>query len=199
MSFCFLCFHCLMIATRRCLSVLIDNGRWPQILREKIQDNLHIAWTFRVPAIQKESPAQLVSSILARVLGNDTTSYTFVDFAAGAGGPTPCIESELNRRLQAESRPPVKFLLTDLHPHVKAWQAVSKKSHHLDYVAEPVDAANASKSLQTQHQRGKKFFRMFNLAFHHFDDELASRILADTLKTSDGFGLASTKTSFSAP
>lgn len=143
-----------------------------------------------MPVLQKESPAQLVSTILARVLDDDTTSYTFVDFAAGAGGPTPCIESELNKQLQAQSRPSVKFVLTDLHPHVKAWKAAAKKSHHLDYVTQSVDAANAPESLQTQYQKGKKFFRIFNLAFHHFDDELASKILADTLRTSDGFGSA---------
>ncbi|KAL9617835.1 MAG: hypothetical protein Q9160_007385 [Pyrenula sp. 1 TL-2023] len=171
-----------------------DQPWFPQFLREKVQDNLYTAWTFRVPLLQAQSPAQLVSSILFRVLGDSTTSYTFVDFAAGAGGPTPVIESELNRQLKAQSREPVRFVLTDLHPHVKAWKAAAKKSHYLDYVAEPVDAARAPESLHTQtqtqqQQAGKKLFRIFNLAFHHFDDRLASQIVKDTLRTSDGFGI----------
>ena len=32
-------------------------------------------------------------------------------------------------------------------------------------------------------------FRLFSLAFHHFDDELAIKILEDTLKTSKGFAI----------
>lgn len=32
-------------------------------------------------------------------------------------------------------------------------------------------------------------FRLFNLAFHHFDDPLAKAILKNTLETSDGFAI----------
>ncbi|KAL8365947.1 hypothetical protein RB595_004633 [Gaeumannomyces hyphopodioides] len=35
----------------------------------------------------------------------------------------------------------------------------------------------------------RKIFRLFNLAFHHFDDPLARAILKDTVETSDGFGI----------
>ena len=153
-----------------------------------MQDDLTALWTFRVPILQKTSPARLVSSTIARVLGDDTTSYTFVDFAAGAGGPTPSIERELNQQLQAEKRRPVNFLLTDLRPHVEAWKAAAKKSHFLDYVSESVDASNAPEALHTQSRKDKKVFRMYNLAFHHFPDRLAVRILEDSVRTSDGFG-----------
>ncbi|OAA53797.1 hypothetical protein SPI_09242 [Niveomyces insectorum RCEF 264] len=34
-----------------------------------------------------------------------------------------------------------------------------------------------------------RVFRLFNLAFHHFDDPLARAILKNTVETSDGFGI----------
>ncbi len=65
-----------------------------------------------------------------------------------------------------------------------------KKSNggNLSYISKPVDATNAPKDLLVAHEgNDKKVFRMFNLAFHHFDDELAKKILKNTLETADGF------------
>src|SRR5580700_5116611 len=123
---------------------LIFLFRFPQYLREKVQSCLTLAWTFRTPIVQKTSPAQLVASTLYHVLANSVTDYTFVDFCAGAGGPTPYIEQDLNAKLtltepksptitngdalrssQTISQPAankaVKFFLTDLHPHIPDW------------------------------------------------------------------------------
>lgn len=155
-----------------------------------------LLWNFKVPILQRTSPAQLVASTICRVLGNDTSAYTYVDFCSGAGGPTPFIEHHVNNELlgpdgkQAKATP-VKFLLTDLHPHIDAWKAAVKKSDNLDFIKEPVDATNAPKDLLKNVNVGtehKRLFRMFNLAFHHFDDELAIKILENTLETADGFG-----------
>jgi hypothetical protein len=55
-------------------------------------------------------------------------------------------------------------------------------------VSKPVDAANAPTDL-IRHD-GKKLFRLFFLAFHHFDDPLARDILRNTIETADGFGYA---------
>jgi hypothetical protein len=38
-------------------------------------------------------------------------------------------------------------------------------------------------------RRGTRPFRLFNLAFHHFEDPLAKAILKNTLETSDGFAI----------
>jgi len=35
--------------------------------------------------------------------------------------------------------------------------------------------------------KGKKVMRLFSLAFHHFDDDLAGKVLENTIETSDGF------------
>lgn len=153
--------------------------------------------------IQSSSPASLVARTLLRVLGRDTvTEYVYVDFASGAGGPTPFIEAELNRRIEAEGKEKAMFVLTDLHPHVEAWEGACKKSENVRFVAEGVDAADAPRDLleravgrrrggvgrEEEKKKKKKVMRLFSLAFHHFDDQLAEGILRNTLETSDGFG-----------
>jgi hypothetical protein len=183
--------------------------RWPNYLREKVQSGLTLAWTFRMPVLQKTSPAQLVASTLRRVLASSVTNYTYVDFCAGAGGPTPFIEHDLNAQLMLdrqkssamangyatnpdtsandeEDTGAVKFVLTDLHPHIAEWTKAAAKSKNLSFVSKPVDAANAPTDLTKRD--GKKTFRLFFLAFHHFDDPLAREILRNTMETADGFG-----------
>ncbi|KAI9758064.1 MAG: hypothetical protein M4579_003195 [Chaenotheca gracillima] len=179
----------------------LNDQTWvPPYIRQKVQDCLTLAWTLKLPLIQSSSPAQLVSSTLLRILGRNVTDYVFVDFCAGAGGPTPTIERLLNRQLpptakrapQAKSsKEPeaVRFLLTDLHPHIEAWEEAAKKSDNMGFVRESVDAANAPRDLLASAQGDKKVFRLFNLAFHHFDDPLAAKILNNTLETADGFGI----------
>ena len=103
----------------------------------------------------------------------------------------------------------VDFVLTDIHPHLAAWRRASSRSPHLRYVAKSVDAANAPRDLldwvvvegegKATTTRGggvggssnqkKKIFRLFNLAFHHFDDDLAREIMRNTLETSEGFAI----------
>lgn len=191
------------------------------------------AWTIHLPIIQSCSPATLVARVLQRILGSSISNYAFIDFCAGAGGPTPYIERALNASLKQSSSaddaaPPsttssstdaasdktpsyatvtakdapqqngahhpapktVDFVLTDLHPHPESWSAIAKRSAHITYEAESVDAANAPPSLVGRYKAaGKKVFRLYNLAFHHFDDPLARAILKNTVETSDGFGI----------
>lgn len=160
-----------------------------------------------MPILQPASPAQLVATTLSRVLSDTVTTYTYIDFCAGAGGPTPYIEKDLNAQLSSRmptspgisnanskgfrlrspptvNAPAVKFVLTDLHPHIPDWTEASKNSVNLSFVSFPVDASNAPTDLKD----GKKIFRLYNLAFHHFDDKLASAILRNTVETADAFG-----------
>ncbi|KAK5626160.1 hypothetical protein RRF57_001875 [Xylaria bambusicola] len=193
---------------------------FPAFLRAYVQTGLTHAWTTHIPVLQTSSPATHVANILRRELGSaSASSYTYIDFCAGAGGPTPYIERALNQQLRNPSpQPPsyatvvsqspngdtttthlpsppntdqgVKFILTDLHPHVESWEKAARASPYLTYVSTPVDAADAPPELITQHKAaGKGVFRLFNLAFHHFDDGLARAILKNTVETSEGFGI----------
>ena len=192
-----------------------DKTRFPAYLRAKVQAGLTLLWTMRQPFIQSTSPARLVSTTLQETLGDKVSEYTYVDFCAGAGGPTPYIERHLNKQLkllnsnrvaykkavgtsngynnERDPRPGVDFVLTDIAPHLEAWEVAAKKSDNLHFIATSVDAANAPpnllRTLPREARRNKKVFRLFNLAFHHFDDPLAEKILRNTLATSDGFGI----------
>ncbi|OAG41440.1 hypothetical protein AYO21_04382 [Fonsecaea monophora] len=168
-----------------------DQPWFPQTLREKVQDYLTLGWVNRLPIIQSTSPAELVSRVLSSVLGPRLAQYVYVDFASGAGGPTPYIENHLNSELRATKKEEVKFVLTDISPHVSAWEAAAKKSKNISYIAQSVDATNAPTQedllKDVPDTKGKKVMRLFSLAFHHFDDDLAAKILKNTVETSDGF------------
>ena len=153
-----------------------------------------------------------MAQLLSTQLADSVRDYVFVDFCAGAGGPTPFIEEHLNGHLlqaststaqekndgadsgvhgdkNASPDEPVQFVLTDLHPHEENWRAVAAQRPNVGYEARPVDAANVPAELVSRYKEGgKKLFRLFNLAFHHFDDPLARAILKNTIETSNGFG-----------
>lgn len=225
---------------------MADSDRFPSFLRAHVQAALTHAWNFRLPPLQASTPAALVAETLRRTLGGDAgaAQYTYIDFCAGAGGPTPDIERALNERLlrrgdgsngstissSSSSSPSsmngigngngngaavvasteptpggregkgegegaqerdgaARFVLTDLHPHEAEWAAACKRSKHLSYIADPVDASDAPADLIARYTApGKKVFRLYNLAFHHFDDGLARAMLRNTIETSDGFG-----------
>ncbi|CRK23965.1 hypothetical protein BN1723_003104, partial [Verticillium longisporum] len=187
----------------------IDDQPWfPSFLRARVQDALLATWVNRTPGLQPASPARLAADILEREIGQASLpSHTFIDFCAGSGGPTPTIERILNRRLAAASLPPATFVLTDLHPNPASWSRAAAASSNLVYEPDPIDASAAPPSLLAQHRgsstvssssssssatektKKKEIFRLFNLAFHHFPDPLARRILRDTLSTSSGFAI----------
>ena len=169
-----------------------------------------------MPLLQPCSPASLVTRTLLSVLGSRSSDFTYVDFCAGAGGPTPYIETEFNARLATPRQPyqtslatranshgevdesdatkTVDFVLTDIAPHIPAWTLAANKSSMLHFIPKPIDASDApddmldSLTLQ-QRTMSRRIFRLFSLAFHHFPDPLAKSILANTLKTSSGFAI----------
>lgn len=150
-----------------------------------------LCWRTRQPLIQTVSPARLVAQTLSNVLGSRISDYVYVDFASGAGGPTPYIERILNKQLRKDGKDEVKMVLSDLKPHLGAWEPLAKQSENLSYISQGVDAANcptADTLLKgIPDVEGKKVMRLFSLAFHHFDDDLAAKILENTIETSDGF------------
>ncbi|RCI13170.1 hypothetical protein L249_0402 [Ophiocordyceps polyrhachis-furcata BCC 54312] len=164
----------------------IDDQPWfPAFLRKHVQDILTMIWATN--PLGTASAADHAASVLVNEFGNDLTSYTLIDFCAGAGGPTPIIEQVVNRRcLRERGLSPVDFILTDLHPNQAAWEEAARGKAHLSYESSSVDASAVPAHL-VRRQDGKRVLRLFNLAFHHFDDHLARRILRDTMETNQGF------------
>ncbi|KAI6775786.1 hypothetical protein HG530_002544 [Fusarium avenaceum] len=167
--------------------VLIQPFRFPAFLRARVQDGLTRAWLFSTP-LQPQSPASLSAKVLIEQLNTSLSDFTFVDFCAGGGGPTPSIARTVNGHLRSQGLDPARFILTDLHPNVEAWEKVAQKNPLLTYERTSVDATAAPKHL-VRRDDGTKPFRLFNLAFHHFDDDLARSILRDTVETSEGFAI----------
>ncbi|KAL8775220.1 MAG: hypothetical protein Q9209_000226 [Squamulea sp. 1 TL-2023] len=90
--------------------------------------------------------------------------------------------------------PSVDFILTDIHPHIPSWRLACSSSPHLHYVPAPIDASASPPDLLSKIHSStplphRKPFRLFSLAFHHFDDPLARAVLKDTLLTSSGFAI----------
>ncbi|KAF5641946.1 uncharacterized protein FTJAE_3861 [Fusarium tjaetaba] len=166
----------------------IDDQTWfPAFLRARVQDGLTRAWLSNTP-LQSQSPASLSAQVLIKQLNKSLPDYTYIDFCAGGGGPTPSIARTVNAHLQSQGSDPVRFILTDLHPNVEAWEQVAQKNPLLTYERNSVDASSAPEYL-VKREDGTKPFRLFNLAFHHFDDDLAKDILRDTVETSEGLAI----------
>lgn len=113
----------------------------------------------------------------------DLSSYTILDICAGAGGPTPVLESEINKKLESKGKEPVQFILSDLFPHHEEWRQISKKQQNVAYIENPVDARAAPRVAA----KSKKECRIFNICFHHFGDEDAAGILKNVIETADAF------------
>lgn len=148
-------------------------------------------WTRRFPFIQTATPAELAATVVADAVSDlektQTSEVVIVDFCSGGGGPIATIERVLNTRRKRHGAKPLRFVLTDLYPHVEAWRALKAESPHIDYIAKSVDACNAPPEVVTGGSEQSRVFRLFCLSFHHFDDQLARRILDDSMAKSDGF------------
>ncbi|RSM20337.1 hypothetical protein CDV31_000832 [Fusarium ambrosium] len=166
----------------------IDDQPWfPPSLRVIVQAILAQTWSLNLP-IPGQLPAQLAASKLIQHLDSSLSSLRFVDFCAGAGGPSPLIEQQVNTYLRNSNREEVDFVLTDIHPNIDAWSRIASQNSHITYDDQSVDASRVPGRL-THSQDGRQVFRLFNLAFHHFDDDLARRILKDTVERKQGFAI----------
>ncbi|KAJ6255903.1 hypothetical protein Dda_9362 [Drechslerella dactyloides] len=172
--------------------------RFPAYLRERVQVCLTFCWSISFPNLRNgPSASSALARVLRKELGPSLSTYTFIDFCAGAGGPTQIVERHLNTQLREDGLQPVKFVLTDLYPNPEAWRRIEAASPAVSWVAQPVDAGKAPKKEillgddvdgKSGVTGGRKVFRMFNLAFHHFDDDGARRILQDAITGSDAIG-----------
>src|SRR5438067_6679500 len=104
-----------------------------------------------------------------------------LDVCAGAGGPAHILVNEIRRA----GRKPPRFILTDLHPQVAAWQAARAAfPDEISFVGTPVDAT----AIRPEVAGGRA--RVIINSFHHFSPTLAQRILADAVDGSAGVFIA---------
>ncbi|KAL4910566.1 hypothetical protein BDW74DRAFT_184446 [Aspergillus multicolor] len=162
-----------------------DQPWCPAWLHHHEQFSLSQLWNLRVPLWSRGSLATAACTVLKEHLGNNgnLSSYTIVDVCAGAGGPTPFIERELNGKSEKEGNEPVTFMLTDMFPPVDVWSAIAKKQPNIEFIEESVDARAVGRIAE----RNKNECRVFNICFHHFDDDDAAGILGGAVEEADAF------------
>lgn len=145
----------------------------------------------------------MAASLLVQTL-NDVDTRTdsklsVVDFCSGGGGPTPTIEKLVNTKRKTLSQPPIPFVLSDIHPHLDSWIKACSQSANLSFIPQSVDAtdppaavisrSSAAERPASPFRSDTRVFRLYCLAFHHFNDELATKVLKSTMETSDGFAI----------
>lgn len=150
-----------------------DSAWAPRALRETIVESLSrsLRWGHVLEGLVAPFAEFLEASGTREVL----------DLCAGAGGPAEILADEMARA----GRPPPRFLLSDLHPNVPAWERL--RTRHpgvLDFAPEPVDATNVPPALA----RGRG--RLIINALHHFPPELARGVLRDAGRDSPGLFVA---------
>ncbi|KOS48646.1 hypothetical protein ACN38_g349 [Penicillium nordicum] len=160
------------------LSEFGDQTWCPSWFHQHEQFCLTQLWNLRIPGWSRGSPATQACAVIKEHL-RDLSSFTVLDICAGAGGPAPVLESELNK----ERKDPVQFVLSDLYPHIKEWERISKKHENVTYIGTPVDARAVPRFAAAS----KKECRIFNLCFHHFDDKDAAGILKNAIESADSF------------
>lgn len=192
----------------------IEDFPWcPVFLREYAHKLLHQFWC--TPSnTGSDSPGRRIASqaadLLITFLPENPSQYTFVDCCAGAGGPTPLLEEDLNSRIASEKQQekeddgggsskntkikPIEFILSDQYPDIEAWKTIVKNCEDRDdvgpgnsnirYIETPTDATTITRYVTDATQ---KEVRMFNLCFHHFTEETARRALRCAVEGADAF------------
>jgi hypothetical protein len=98
-------------------------------------------------------------------------SATVIDLCSGGGGPW----------LSPAWRSPFKVVLTDKFPS-SVLSVRLEQSSGITSLDAPVDAARVPQSLQG--------FRTIFSSFHHFPDTVAREVLADAVRSGEGFAMA---------
>lgn len=176
----------------------------PNSIRQCCQSMLAMQWTHRIPLIQSQPPAHLAAAVIAEIIdrltSTDLSKLTVIDFCSGRGGPTPTFERIINTARTAASKAPIMFQLSDLHPHRTAWRELFKQSEHkhLGWITRDVDATdppasvlsvNSPRQMISTGSSDSRICRLFSLAFHHFDDVDATKVIQSMLQTAEGIAI----------
>ncbi|KAL5398886.1 hypothetical protein PMIN06_002887 [Paraphaeosphaeria minitans] len=188
---------------------ICDFPSTPDIIRRTCQDVLTREWTRYVPLftfLQPAPPALTAARgldpVIREVYAKDAErSLEIYEFCAGSSGPTPMFERLINQHRVNNNEHPIRFTMSDLYPNREAWDRLMGTSAWLGLEYDPVNAISSppkatSRGLAINKQpneqnnaNSRRIFRLFNCSFHHFDDEVARKILESTMETSDGFAI----------
>jgi hypothetical protein len=126
-----------------------------------------------------------------------------------ATGPTPLIEKFVNAARARRNQQPIPFRLSDFYPNLDAWMPLSTQSANLSFIPQPVDATDIAhapavvisktcplilsnvngNTNNNNNNNGHKTIHLYSLSFHHFNDRDATRIMKNTLLTSDALAI----------
>lgn len=150
-----------------------NDAPWaPAILKETLIDALSraIRWGRLMDGLVEPLAQCLAQAGTAKVL----------DLCAGAGGPAVVLSEAMAQRGHD-----AHFVMTDLLPHVAAWEAACAQApSRLDFVPEPVDATAIPPSL------GEGRVRVIINALHHFPPSLAREVLRGACEGAPGVFIA---------
>jgi hypothetical protein len=145
-----------------------DQNWLPTSWRDWMTDYLHFVSTrFNIYAPVAPKLKQTLESI---------NCNTVVDLCSGGTGPAIMVQQQMSKQNYY-----ITITLTDLYPNLRAFQNASATNGNVRYIETPVDATNTAQTL-----RG--FRTIFN-AFHHFNPDMAKKILANAVKNSEGIGI----------
>jgi len=148
---------------RRQLAELEDQPWLPQVLRDCITDMLRAV-------VEPAASLSPIRGHLRRLLDAGETE-NFVDLCSGGGGPMLA----LRRAMEADTGRPIRLVLTDKYPNMRAFQAASAlEPDRVSYLEVPVDARSVPADLAGART-------LFN-ALHHFEPDEARAILADAAR-----------------
>jgi hypothetical protein len=146
------------------------------MMRDVVHESLAWFWGFGIPCLIP-SAASYMSKYIAGALEEAGTDE-ILDMCSGGGGPYGTIGG-----LESLKGPLKKITLSDLYPHVKAYQSIAAKyPGRVTYSEESVNAADCNFG-----DGSKRYLRTMMLCQHHFPPELLQRMLEDAVKKNDAY------------
>ncbi|RYY70985.1 MAG: class I SAM-dependent methyltransferase [Chitinophagaceae bacterium] len=156
--------------SRKFLFEFEDLPWFPTILRESMTD--YLRYMFTLTNFYEPITSDIIEAM------KEAGSTHILDLCSGGGGPMQIIQ----RNLESKLGQPVPVTLTDKFPNTAAFQFLADQAgNKISFIPTPVDAAEVPGKLTG--------FRTIFSGFHHFDDELAKKVLQNAVDNKAGIGI----------
>jgi len=118
----------------------------------------------------------VLAELLANLLKN-SREKRIIDLCSGSGGPMPNVATILKKQYGFQN---LKLTLSDLYPHQKAIQIISKQNNpQLTYHTEAIDASHLEANMNGM--------RTMICSLHHMKPETVKAILRDAMEAGQPF------------